>query len=100
MPQAARSIRNCGNSPRKESRPNFRQRWGGLYSAAWDKARLLWLARHPLCVVCQAEDRITAASVVDHIIPHRGDPVLFWDSEKNWQSLCRSHHSKKTGRGE
>ena len=30
-----------------------------------------------------------------HIRPHRGDPVLFWD-EKNWQSLCKPCHDKKT----
>lgn len=35
------------------------------------------------------------ATEVDHIKPHRGDMVLFWD-ESNWQGLCRSHHSRKT----
>jgi predicted kinase len=35
------------------------------------------------------------ASVVDHIIPHRGDQAKFWDSA-NWQSLCtRCHSSRK-----
>ena len=32
------------------------------------------------------------ATVVDHIQPHRNDPVLFWDVE-NWQSLCELHHN-------
>ena len=31
------------------------------------------------------------ASVVDHIIPHRGDESLFWD-QTNWQSLCKQCH--------
>lgn len=31
------------------------------------------------------------ATVVDHIVPHRGDPVLFWD-ERNWQPLCKRCH--------
>lgn len=46
---------------------------------------------HPLCVMCQAEGRIEAATVVDHIKPHRGDQALFWDRD-NWQSLCKRHH--------
>ena len=32
-----------------------------------------------------------AATVVDHIIPHKGDSDLFWD-ESNWQSLCKRCH--------
>ena len=54
--------------------------------------------RATLCVSCQAEGKLTAATVVDHIIPHRGDMKLFWD-ESNWQPLCKEHHDQKTGRG-
>ena len=50
---------------------------------------------HPLCVQCLKEGHAVTATVVDHIRPHRGDPVLFWD-EKNWQSLCKPCHDKKT----
>ena len=32
-----------------------------------------------------------AATVVDHIKPHKGDYDLFWD-ESNWQSLCKHCH--------
>lgn len=28
---------------------------------------------------------------VDHIVPHKGDMALFWDSQ-NWQPLCPDHH--------
>ena len=35
---------------------------------------------------------MTAASVVDHIKPHKGDKALFWD-QANWQPLCASCHS-------
>lgn len=31
------------------------------------------------------------ATVVDHVIPHRGDQALFWDTS-NWQPLCRRCH--------
>lgn len=67
------------------------------YGSRWQKARAGYLKVHPLCVECQKKNRLTAASVVDHIKPHRGDPVLFWD-EENWQSLCKPCHDKKTGR--
>lgn len=63
------------------------------YGGRWQRERLTFLAQHPLCVMCQADGRITLAKVVDHIIPHKGDPVLMWDSEHNWQSLCAEHHS-------
>lgn len=51
---------------------------------------------HPLCVHCLKQGRTEAATVVDHIIPHCGDMVLFWDSANNWQSLCKTHHDVKT----
>ena len=66
------------------------------YGYAWQKARKAFLAAHPLCVMCQKEGKYVKATVVDHIIPHRGDKKLFWDSS-NWQSLCEHHHNLKTG---
>ena len=68
------------------------------YNAKWKSARLCYLRRHPLCVLCQRKGRLTPATVVDHIVPHRGDEELFWDN-KNWQPLCKSCHDKKTGMG-
>jgi len=65
------------------------------YEARWRKARVIYLREHPLCVHCQQEGLIVAATQVDHIIPHRGDYELMWD-ESNWQSLCTHHHSLKT----
>jgi|LGOV01.1.fsa_nt_gb 5-methylcytosine-specific restriction endonuclease McrA len=57
----------------------------------WRKARARFLRDNPLCVMCQALGRVTAAAIVDHIKPHRGDMALFW-SEDNWQPLCKQHH--------
>jgi 5-methylcytosine-specific restriction enzyme A len=67
------------------------------YGYKWQQARAGYLAKHPLCVECEKEGRVVAATDVDHIIPHKGDMVLFWDSD-NWQPLCKSHHSEKTAR--
>lgn len=44
--------------------------------------------------MCQAAGRTTLANCVDHIVPHKGDQVLFWD-KKNWQSSCTPCNSKK-----
>lgn len=41
--------------------------------------------------MCERLGRITAAAVVDHKTPHKGDAVLFWN-EANWQSLCAACH--------
>lgn len=65
------------------------------YGHRWRLAREGWLRKHPLCVRCAAAGVLTAASVVDHVVPHRGNKALFWDRE-NWQSLCAEHHSRKT----
>ena len=65
------------------------------YGAKWRRARAAYLAAHPLCCKCGARGIVAAATVVDHIKPHRGDMKLFWD-RKNWQPLCKEHHDRKT----
>ena len=68
------------------------------YDAKWRRARKRFLQRHPLCANCLSQGVLTPATVVDHIVPHRGDRALFWD-ENNWQPLCKSCHDRKTGSG-
>ena len=67
------------------------------YGARWRKARASYLGLHPLCAECQRHGRAVAASVVDHIKPHKGNRKLFWD-ERNWQALCKRCHDAKTVR--
>ena len=69
------------------------------YGHRWRKARAAYLAQHPLCVECERLGRTTPATVVDHIVPHRGNQRLFW-RRSNWQALCKAHHDAKTGKGE
>ena len=57
----------------------------------WRKRRKGYLQRNPLCALCLEMDRLTPATIVDHVEPHRGDPVKFWD-ERNWQSACKPCH--------
>jgi 5-methylcytosine-specific restriction enzyme A len=58
-----------------------------------------WLARqrqqlqaHPLCCMCMQRGRVEAATVADHIVPHKGDEALFFAGEL--QSLCIRHHNR------
>jgi 5-methylcytosine-specific restriction protein A len=41
--------------------------------------------------MCEQRGRIVAASVVDHIQPHKGNVTLFWDAT-NLQALCKGCH--------
>ena len=66
------------------------------YNSRWRKVRAAYLCKHPLCVKCLAQGRYVQATVVDHIVPHRGDPALLWN-ENNFQALCKPCHDKKTG---
>ena len=68
---------------------------GRGYGSKWNRARKRFLEKYPLCAECMKQGRYVKATDVDHIVPHRGDPRLFWD-EENWQALCHSCHSKKT----
>ena len=59
------------------------------------------LAREPFCRTCAAKyspsdpRHRTRATVVDHVIPFRGDWELFVNP-RNHQSLCKSCHDRKT----
>lgn len=68
------------------------------YGYRWQRFRLDWLAKHPLCAFCALRGQVTAATVVDHVEPHRGDPVAFWAGP--FQSLCASCHSQDKQRQE
>lgn len=61
------------------------------YGYRWQRAREDFLAKNPICADHKRLGRVVVATVVDHIIPHRGDLKLFWD-RKNWQPLCRQCH--------
>ncbi len=64
------------------------------YDRQWAKAARLYRAEHPLCEYCEMlHDRVTAAALVDHLYPHRGDRVIFWLSTL-WVSCCDNCHSE------
>lgn len=70
------------------------------YGYKWQKARATFLRSHPLCQCPDCQEgklRLRTADVVDHIIPHKGDMTLFWDSS-NWRAMAKECHDKKTAR--
>lgn len=95
MPRAPRK-HGFVPSPPKRHTPSRAKTDERGYTWKWRKARAAYLKMHALCVACEREDhQLTPASVVDHIVPHKGDMTLFWDPN-NWQALCKAHHDRKT----
>jgi len=68
------------------------------YDATWQRLRRMKLAREPLCYDCmEGGGWVRLATEVHHIIALRdGGQNTF----ANLMSLCKSHHSQRTGRGE
>lgn len=77
-------INDSAAAPRSES-----QRWYNL--RRWYARRKHQLRVQPFCVYCAREGYTVAATVADHIIPHRGDPKKFWTGAL--QSMCAYHHN-------
>ncbi len=67
------------------------------YGSKWQRERLEYLKRNPICVECKRAGHVVSAKIVDHIVPHRGDQHLFW-RRSNWQALCKPCHDRKTAR--
>jgi len=64
-----------------------------LYDRRWYRARAQHLARSPLCRYCELQGKgPTAATLVDHLYPHKGDVRLFWMASL-WVSSCDRCHS-------
>lgn len=61
------------------------------YTTAWDKFARSFKRSHPLCEFCLAKGIITPTQVVDHDIPHRQDPDLFWGN--TFTGLCSPCHN-------
>ena len=74
-------------------RPTASQRG---YGSKWRAARDAFLKINDRCAWPGCGE---LATLVDHIIPHRGDNHLFWDSS-NWQPLCAPCHNRRKQRAE
>lgn len=69
------------------------------YGKKWQQARVVFLRANPFCAFHRQRGELVAATVVDHIVPHRGDYTLFW-RRSNWQPLCDACHSSLKQREE
>ncbi len=72
-----------------ESRANSRSRG---YDNRWDKAAATFKRRHPCCLGCAAIGKHARTEVVDHVEPHKGDQIKFWNTAL-WQPACAWHHN-------
>ena len=63
-------------------------------SSAWRKARRIKLAQQPLCEECLREGKITAATIVHHMIELKDDWNKRLDAD-NLESICQDCHNKK-----
>ena len=66
------------------------------YTSRWARTSKRHLRLEPLCRQCLAANRITAATLTDHIVPvlNADDPLFYLES--NFQSLCVDCHASKT----
>ena len=62
-----------------------------LYGYDWQVYRIKFLQQRPFCAMCQEKGLSVAATIVDHIVPHNGDRILFW-AASNHQPLCKPCH--------
>jgi 5-methylcytosine-specific restriction protein A len=74
-----------------------RSRHEAGYDYTWVKFRRVYLTRHPLCVRCLSDERVTAATEIHHRRELRDYPELRFE-EENLEALCKSCHSRETNR--
>lgn len=79
-------LRREYDAKRRQTKP-----WRALYKTPeWQARRAAQLAAEPLCRRCTARGLVTAATVVNHLERHHGDPVKFFCSPV--ESLCKPCH--------
>jgi hypothetical protein len=72
------------------------RRW--RHSARWQNRIKHQLKIEPLCRFCKQQGIVEPATIVDHVVPHRGDQNLYWFGAL--ASLCKPHHDRTKQRVE
>lgn len=67
-----------------------REKIARMYDSAWEKYRKRFLEINSRCYCCG-----NVATVVDHLVPHKGDEKLFKQLD-NHIPLCEKHHNTVT----
>jgi 5-methylcytosine-specific restriction protein A len=65
------------------------------YDAAWNRLRVFYLARHPLCQRCEAKGLVVTAREVHHRVPIAVDPSQRLVTS-NLEALCKRCHTAET----
>ncbi|WP_051951444.1 HNH endonuclease signature motif containing protein [Flavobacterium sp. ASV13] len=63
-------------------------------SRRWRNFRKSYLERNPLCVHCERDGYVTAATVADHKVRMKAGGEAF--EESNIQALCEKCHNRKS----
>lgn len=89
-----KSLENKDKTINKDKRKQYDKERGSAasrgYNYKWQQYSKDFLKRNPKCIRCDEP-----ATVVDHIIPHKGNKELFW-ARYNHQPLCKQCHDRKT----
>jgi len=65
-------------------------------SSRFKRARYAYLSANPVCVYCQAQGRLSAATILEHRTPLWAGGSM-WD-EVNWAASCEPCANAKTAR--
>lgn len=87
--QRPKQYRPASHKPSRKF--NGRKEIDNLYDRAWEKYRAIFLSTNPRCYSCGE-----ASTVVDHLVPHKGDENLFRQLD-NHLPLCKRCHDVITG---
>ena len=104
MPEAPKQHRLKTATPyrakAKRARPREHRQSSSArgYGRKWEAFRAAFLMSNPLCDFCKGKGIITPAQVVDHDIPHKGCPDLFWNN--TFTALCKPCHDQTKQRME
>jgi 5-methylcytosine-specific restriction protein A len=93
MPYKPKTLLSKKNKTRKKEKRDSASIRG--YNYRWTKAREQYLINHPLCRCeeCIANNKLTTANVIHHVIEHKGDYELFWD-QNNWLAMNKACHDR------
>ncbi len=93
---------HCGPRRRQWNRSHDQARGNSNsrgYDRRWRDFAIAYLQRNPLCVDCDAEGIVGAATEVHHVRKLRDYPDGKYE-QSNLMPLCSDHHRKRTAKGE
>lgn len=95
MPRMPETLRPVGAPSHKEQQAFYDKHRGSArkrgYDSRWDKASKSFRRQHPLCEYCEANGKVKAAELVDHLYPHRKFKDVFW-LKHWWVASCKDCH--------